>query len=412
ISAHEQAEQPLINTHPIAQQLDSVQLMTTYKAKGLEFEHVFLLSLHDDIWGKKARGNTSKLSLPANLQHIRYRGSSEDELRRLLFVAITRAKCGLYLTSHATKDNGASTEAVKYLQEYIDGDTRRSAVLPAGSDEVSNIDFSAEATMQAVETLWNARHLNLSADLKSLLQDRLSRYIMSPTHLNTFIDTDYGGPSVFLLNTLLRFPQAPGEDGEFGNAIHATLDWYQKHAGQSPTITQALDQFDNQLAKRYISRERMGDYRARGHHALKVYLQDRANLLSTEAKSEVDFRKEGVILGEARLSGKLDRIEIDPIQKTIDIVDFKTGKPAIKWDTSIKLQKYKQQLYFYKLLIEGSHSWTGYTVNSARLEFVEPLPNGSSAPPLYVQFSDIEMNATKELIAQTWAKIMTLDLQN
>ncbi len=412
ISAHEQADQPLLNTHPIAQSLDSVQLMTTYKAKGLEFEHVFLLSMHDDIWGKKARGNTSKLSLPANLQHIRYRGSSEDELRRLLFVAITRAKSGLYLTSHASKDTGKATEAVKYLQEYLDGDVRKSAVLPAGNDIVDTVAFSAEATMQAVDTLWHARHLELTADMRSLLSDRLARYMMSPTHLNTFIDTEYGGPSVFLLNTLLRFPQAPGEDGEFGNAVHATLDWLQKHGAEEPSMHRILEQFDTQLAKRYIGRDRMDDFRARGHHALSTYLHDRPSLLGADVKSEVDFRKEGVLLGEARLSGKIDRIEIDPIQKTIDIVDFKTGKPALKWDTSIKLQKYKQQLYFYKLLIEGSHSWAGYTVNSARLEFVEPLPNGSSAPPLYVQFSDIEMNTTKELIAQTWAKIMTLDLQN
>lgn len=126
IHSYRAADQPLINTHPIAQSTSSVQLMTTYKAKGLEFEHVYLLSVHDDVWGKKARSNTNKIALPANLQHIRYRGSSEDELKRLLFVAITRAKVGVYLTSHITKDNGKTTEPVKYLLEcwensYVQG---------------------------------------------------------------------------------------------------------------------------------------------------------------------------------------------------------------------------------------------------------------------------------------------------
>jgi DNA helicase-2/ATP-dependent DNA helicase PcrA len=410
LHAHEQAEQPLINTHPIAQSKDSVQLMTTYKAKGLEFEHVFLLSLHDDIWGKKARGNSNKLSLPANLQHIRYRGSNEDELRRLLFVAITRAKVGLYLTSHAQKDNGKSTEPVKYLQEFMDEDeTRRSAILPEGYNTVNELVMSADATMQAVETLWYARHLHLTAKLRDLLADRLAKYMMSPTHLNTFIDTEFGGPSVFLLQTLLRFPQAPGEDGEFGNAIHATLDWAQR-ASDRQTESKLLSQFDIQLDKRYISRDRRDDFRRRGHQALTTYLKERPLLFSQHAKSEVDFRQEGVLLGEARLSGKIDRIEIDEDTKTIHIVDFKTGKPAMKWDTSMKLQKYKQQLYFYKLLIEGSHSWAGYKVGSARLEFVEPLANGTIAPPLYVDFTDKDLAEIRTLITETWRKIMLLDL--
>lgn len=410
IHAYELAEQPLINTHPIAQKEDSVRLMTTYKAKGLEFEHVFLLSVHDDVWGKKARGAGSKLGLPANLQHVRYAGSSEDELRRLLFVAITRAKHGLYLTSHAMKDNGKATEPVKYLLEYTDGDTRKSTVLPDNNQDVSVIDFSAAETMQAVDTLWHSRHVHLDADLKSLLADRLKNYQMSPTHLNTFIDTEYGGPEVFLLQTLLRFPQAPNEDGEFGNAIHTTLDWYQKRLaeGKNISLPQVLAEFDKQLDKRYISRARLDDYRMRGHNALSSYIPASDHMFKKPAKSEVDFRKEGVILGEAHLTGKLDRIEIDEQNKTIDIVDFKTGAPLTKWDTSLKAQKYKQQLYFYKLLIEGSHSYAGYKVTSARLEFVEPDSRGNAVTALYVDFNDQELQKTKAFIAEIWQKIKDL----
>jgi RecB family exonuclease len=265
--------------------------------------------------------------------------------------------------------------------------------------------------MQAVDTLWHSRHLHLNAKLKSLLKERLTKYQMSPTHLNTFIDTEYGGPGVFLLQTLLRFPQAPGEDGEFGNAIHGTLDWYQHRLNeQKPqNLTKILAEFDKQLEKRYIASNRLDDFRSRGHHALKIYIPASEKMFTKPAQSEVDFRKEGVIVGEAHLTGKLDRIEIDEQNKTIDIVDYKTGKPATKWDTSIKLQKYRQQLYFYKLLIEGSHTFAGYKVNSARLEFIEPLPNGECAPALFVDFSNSEEKATRQLIANIWAKIMTLD---
>ncbi len=411
IQAYETAEQPLINTHPIAQSADSVQIMTTYKAKGLEFEHVFLLSVHDDVWGKKARSNSSKLSLPANLQHVRYQGSDEDELRRLLFVAITRAKHGLYLTSHANKDSGKSTEPVKYLLEYSDGDYRKSTVLPESKQTVQETHFSPEETMQAIDTLWDSRHLELTSDLKSLLQERLTRYVMSPTHLNTFIDTEHGGPEVFLLQTLLRFPQAPGEDGEFGSAIHGALDKLQNriNTGAKPTLSLLLSDFDKQLAKRYIAKDRMDDFRNRGHNALKSYFSISENMFTKTARSEVDFRNEGVVLGDARLTGKIDRLETDEASKTVDIVDYKTGKPLTKWDSSIKAQKYKQQLYFYKLLIEGSHTWAGYKVNSARLEFVEPDTQSRAVAPLQVIFEEKSENDIKSLIAEIWTKIQNLD---
>ncbi len=412
IKAHEEAEQPLINSHPIAQAQDSVQLMTAYKAKGLEFEHVFLLSVHDDVWGKKARANSNKLTLPANLQHVRYQGSSEDELRRILFVAITRAKQGLYLTSHANKDNGKATEPVKYLLEFDDGESRISSVLPKSKQSLQQTSFNAAETMHHIDTMWHSRHVQLDASLKSLLKNRLERYQMSPTHLNTFIDTEYGGPEQFLLNTLLRFPAAPGEDGEFGNAVHGTMDWYQKRidVGEKPNLQKILNEFDKQLSRRYIPDDRMDDFRNRGHHALKLYIPARENMFTQAAKAEVDFKKEGVLLGDAHLSGKIDRLEIDKANKTVNIVDFKTGKPHDKWERSIKLLKYKQQLYFYKFLIEGSHTWSGYKVAEARLEFVEPNADGKILPPLKIEFNETEEQEMKTLIQAVWEKIKDLDL--
>ena len=412
ITAYEVADQPLINTHPIAQSQESVQLMTAYKAKGLEFEHVFLLSVHDDVWGKKARGNSNKLSLPANLQHVRYQGSSEDELRRILFVAITRAKHGLHLTSHANKDNGKATEPVKYLLEYEDGGVRKTTVLPEAKQGLQQTSYDGQQTMQHVDTMWHSRHVMLDADLKSLLMPRLEKYQMSPTHLNTFIDMEYGGPEVFLLQTLLRFPQAPGEDGEFGNAVHMTLDWLQVRTanGERRTTEEVLNEFDRQLKRRYIPKGRMDDFGNRGRHALEKYLESSTKMFERQAKSEVDFRKEGVLVGEAHLSGKIDRLEIDKGAKTVNIVDFKTGKPHDKWDRSVKLLKYKQQLYFYRFLIEGSHTWAGYKVAEARLEFVEPTAEGKILEPLTISFDEQEEADMKALIQAIWQKIKTLDL--
>ncbi len=410
------AEQPLINSHPVAQKESAVQLMTAYKAKGLEFEYVFLLSVHDDIWGKKARSNSNKISLPSNLKYIRYFGSGEDELRRLLFVAVTRAKHGLYLTSHAFTDGGKATEPVKYLMESADGDgSRHTHILPAGYDSVIKNDFLDVSPEAAVELLWQQRLNQLEPTLKSLLSDRLQTYRMSPTHLNTYIDLEYGGPQVYLLQTLLKFPGAPGPDGEFGNSIHGTLDWYQKlvTGGKIPAIEQTIAEFERQIKRRYIDPARMDEYTNRGRRVLKSYITANKTMLNDPAQSEVDFYPQNILLdGQARLTGKIDRLEIDEKAKTIKIVDFKTGQPAVKWESSVKYLKYRQQLYFYKLLIENSRKYKGYKVLSGRLEFVEPDKSGRPAEPLVIEYESKAETEMKKLILKVWQQIQSLELDD
>ena len=408
---YQSAEQPLINSHPIAQAQSAVQLMTAYKAKGLEFESVFLLSVHDDIWGKKARRGANKISLPQNLKTIRYYGSDEDELRRVLFVAITRAKHRLYLTSHSVSDSGKASEPVKYLIEGLsESGERISAALPTTNQVVRKNTVSGKDLYRDIELLWQQRHIKLQPPLLSLLKERLETYQMSPTHLNSFIDLEYSGPEAFLLGTLLRFPHAPGEDGEYGNAIHSTLEWVEKNvvAGKKPSIAECLKFFETDLKKRYISPERRDHFLEKGKNTLSLYIKARQDMLAKPTKSEVDFRKEGVLVGLAHLSGKIDRLEVDDKNKTVEIADYKTGKTYTRWESKASLLKYKQQLYFYKLLVEESHSYRGYTVTSARLEFIEPDDDGHIVEPLYINFDQNEEQELKQLISVVWTAIQTL----
>lgn len=412
IRAYEIAEEPILNTHPLSLAEESVQLMTVYKAKGLEFEHVFLLSVHDDIWGKGARGQVNNLSLPTNLKHIRYKGSDEDELKRLLFVAITRAKIGLYMTSYARKDNGKSTMPVKYLREYSEGEMRYTTVLPKDKQVVNFIELPPSDSLTAVDTLWHQRHIKPLTSLKNLIAPRLAKFQLSPTNLNAFTDLTYGGPEQFVLQSILRFPQAPGVSGEYGNAVHYALERYQTKIiqGAKPTINTILRDFDDSLSKRYVPKEQMQNLRAKGHYSLTNYIEQRKSMFMRTAHIEVPFAHEGVTLGSARLTGKIDRLEVNERQKTIQIIDFKTGHSHSKWDKEVKLLKYQQQLYFYKILVENSSSWSNYRVEGARLEFVEPNGKGEIAPPLEVVFNDKDEASFKELIQAVWDCIQTLDL--
>jgi len=407
-----EAEQPLINTHPIAQAESAVQLLTVYKSKGLEYEYVYLPNMHDSVWGSSVRSAGNKLSLPPNLDHIRHDAPGEDNVRRLLFVAITRAKYGLIMTSHAKTESGKQNMPVKYMQETTGPDGRVSAVLPEANNHIIQTDREPEVLRTDVDTLWHSRHMELTPSLHSLLDERLKHYVMSPTHLNSFTNVEYSGPHTFLLSTLLRFPEAPTPDSIYGDALHRALEQYQKSwgAGEPYTIEVAIESFEHRLQRGFMSDADKLLYGARGARALTTYLRVHGARLQQPAGIEVDFRREGCTLNGAILTGKIDRLEIDSKQKTLRIIDFKSGQPSAKWGSTSKYMAYRQQLYFYALLIETSRTYRGYTVTSAALEFIEPLSNGECAPPLELAFNDAEYARFKQLVTAVWQHIQRLDL--
>lgn len=406
---YDAAEASLVNSHPIAQTDNAVQLMTAYKAKGLEFEHVFLLQAHDDIWGSASKGNSNKLTLPANLRHIRYTAGSDDERLRLFFVAITRARHNLYITSHITKESGKRTAPLKYLAE-ADG---LSALLPKHRQHINHVELTPSVHSQSIETLWRVGSIELPANLRSLLKDRLANYRMSPTHLNSFIDTEHAGPEAFLVGTLLRFPQAPSASGEYGTAIHNSLEWYQNqlNAGVTVRAEQVLRRYEHELTQRYLSTTDRAHFLAKGQACLRRYLAANAAMFAIPARAEVNFFSEGVTLGDAVLSGKIDRLEIDESAKTVRVVDYKTGSPLKSWQGTTKAHKYRQQLYFYKILLEHSVSWRGYKVLDARLEFIEPRSGEATvAPPLVLTFDAQDEAQLTALIQCIWRQIQTVSM--
>jgi RecB family exonuclease len=112
-----------------------------------------------------------------------------------------------------------------------------------------------------------------------------------------------------------------------------------------------------------------------------------------------------VTVGAAQLTGIVDNITIDPKTKTITVVDYKTGRSYSRWLQDARLYRYRRQLYLYKLLIENSTTYTGYTVTLGRLEFVEPDDNGR-INTLELEFNTAEMDRVKKLIAAMWKHVM------
>ncbi|MDB5181803.1 MAG: uvrD [Candidatus Saccharibacteria bacterium] len=413
IAMYEEAEQQMINTSPYAQQADAVQLMTVFKSKGLEFAHVFLPSSQDDVWGSSSRGNSNKVTLPANLEPIRHAGATDDERLRILFVALTRARLGLHLTSAVQNFSGKPTKRLKYLDEREQSDnTFRALVLPEKAQLVMSNDATAPE-LELLELDWRARHLSGITDvsMQGLLQERIKKYQLSPTHLTDFINLEYSGPQKFYFKTILKFPEAPLPDAQFGNAIHETLEWLQyrtSERGVVPSSVEAIDYFRIRMAAKRLTPERTALEIERGEKALSTWIKQRAHIFKPSDVAEKNFHNEGVFIDDVHMSGRVDRLEIDQAERTITVVDYKTGKPYASWRSDPKLHRYRLQLYCYKLLIEGSNSYKDYTVTKGRLEFIEADDQGH-IQPLELSFDTKELEQAKQLVGALWQHVHELN---
>jgi DNA helicase-2/ATP-dependent DNA helicase PcrA len=407
---HQSAGLKIIDSNPHTQTTNAVQVMTAYKAKGLEFEVVFVINAQDEVWGPTARSRSSSISLPKNLPIAPSSDGNNDKLR-LLFVALTRAKHSLHLTSYSqTLDNKLSPGLSFIMNQQ--GEPLRAAFAAEQIDK--------PASPQAVEILttdWAYRFRQVMADKSSLFEPILADYKLSVTHLNNFLDVVNGGPQYFLLHNLLRFPEAPTPSAAYGDAIHKTLQWAHiqlRQTGSLSTIEATQAYFDDILARKQLRSADHKRLQQRGHQALELYFKQRGSYFLAKDSLERGFNNEGVVINGAKLSGKIDKLSFKNDGQA-SVIDFKTGKPAKSWQgkdeyEKLKLHKYRQQLLFYKLLIENSASFMGkYVVNEGGLEFIEADEQGKLVANLDIQFNSEELQNFIKLIGAVWEHIMNLD---
>lgn len=405
IDLHRSTKTRLTHIRPQASALGgAINLMTAHKSKGLEFPHVFVIGAIDSAWGEKVRSRSRLIRYPANLQ-LQPAGTSYDERLRLFFVAMTRAKTTLTMTYSQTNDAGSDTMIASFLTDHTP------TVIPAAD--------TPAAQLTVAQTDWNTRlSTPITAELKDVLASTLETYKLSITHLNNFLDVSRGGPQNFLLNNLLRFPSAKNPAASYGTAIHASLQQLHNLLGADhrlPPTERILHYFRTSLEAQHLPPDDFALYLDKGTAALTAFLDAKSSDFHDTELAELDFAHQGVVVGGARLTGKLDVADIDKHNKTIFVTDYKTGKPSHSWKGAsdyekIKLHKYRQQLMFYQLLVTSSRDYSNFSFTGARLQFVEPDMKTGDILSLEDTFSEEELAEFARLIGVVWRKITTLEL--
>lgn len=389
----------------IGDETASVHLLSAHGAKGLEFEHVYIINAADSVWGQSARSKSSLISYPANLR-LRQHNNTLEERLRLFFVAMTRAKQNLTISYAASSDTAKPQLKPSFLEESDALDFTR----PVAT-------HTAQTTLQTVEHLWRDAATTLPpGDMQKALAPVLEKFQLSATSLGAFLDVTKGGPRAFLTEQLLHFPSAKSSHASFGSAIHTTLQRlhiFTNQHGHLPPEEDALHLFEQALDTQQLSATDYEHFLHKGFDALTVFLGEKASEFRASQQAELDFSHQGAQLGKARLKGNLDLVELDPKQRSARIIDYKTGSSFAAWGRGsaydqIKSHHYKQQLLFYAILMRQSRDYATYSVDHLGIQFVEPNKAGRIVD-LTLTPTDEDIKRTEQLIGAVWQRIMQLD---
>ena len=407
-----------IKSKTLISKANSVRLMTAHKSKGLEFEHVFIHACLDKVWKSK---NRLKLRLPPTLINITSALIEKDEdERRLFYVALTRAKHGLYLFYHVMNEKGQEQTPCIFISEL----SRQKEVISIDYTKVEDSEQYQALELEKLAYRFKPKaHQELIPE-KDFIDSLLENYKMSITHLNNFLFC----PRKFFYQNLLRVPSAKDRSSSFGTAVHASLcELLKRFQSRPPQNDNDHEEMLKYLKEQYelsLDRERLpekdhNDLLQRGINALTAYYNHYKNTFNANVLLEFNFDPYGLHLEGIQITGKLDKIEIlDQQNSVINVVDYKTGQYASGKKKLSLGQDYHRQIVFYQLLCNLANS-TGlfkYKMKSGEIDFIQKHDDGFEKSSITVSSEDLE--ELKILIRDTYYKIkdhdfrMTDELEN
>ncbi len=402
------ANMPLTVTSPYRDADEAVQILTAHKAKGLEFEYVFILTADHSAWGS-GKGNNNLLLLPNNLTQIRHTGMTDGERIRILYVALTRAKHTIYITNALHDYNNKEQDRLEYFAENIvkvDGEEKlASPYLPSGFGETRYAIPSVEVREKSVKN-WVSSYVDKTPDVRLLYKERIKNWKMSASALTSFIDIVYAGPQSFFKSYILNTPREPETESLVtGTLMHSV---FEAVTNKGISNDEAIQLFLEELDKYDVESQIKQKIREKGPEYLLVALNEFGDILKN-GEAEVNLGPDKLVVDGIPVTGKVDHITIDEENKIIEIYDFKTSQyHSNKWRSHNTLYKYMLQLEFYKLLLKNSPRYSKYKILKAHILFVIPDNDGLVYDKEYI-FNDDDEAELHALMQAVYKQVTSLD---
>jgi ATP-dependent DNA helicase UvrD/PcrA len=281
----------------------AVRVLTVHKAKGLEFTVVIVVGLVQGRFPWPSRADVIELPDPL-LKDVPPAGDFHlQEERRLFYVAMTRAKDALYLTSARDYGGRRERKVSQFVLEALD--LPRDAARPARTSALEEIRGAAGPDESGLGT-----EPPLAPDAPLELSHRQ-------------VDDYQTCPLKYRYVHVLRVPIRRHHAVVYGETLHRAVEHYlrRRAAGLYTPLEDLLDVFEREWRNEgFLTSAHEAARKAAGRAALTRFWHEEEASGTKPAAVEREF---GVALGPDRLRGRWDRI--DEAAEGAVIIDYKSS---------------------------------------------------------------------------------------
>ena len=339
---------------------DMVRIMTIHAAKGLEFRYVFVVNLVAQKFPTRAMRDAIELPEGVGSQPPEVGDSHLEEERRLFYVAMTRAKEGLFFTSADDYGGARKRKISQFLHE---------------------LGYTQPESPATILALIDEDTATSPADTSKIKMPIPKQF--SFTQLAAFKTC----PLQYKFAHVLKVPVMGKWTFSFGKTMHNTLQrfftlWLERTGKKQtslfesqPSQLEGLPVSLHELLSAYDacwqddwfenddSREK---YREQGMATLKQLWAQYHAAPPTPLYVEQGFTMK---IGDIAVKGRIDRI--DAFEDGIEIIDYKTGSPKTELTIDDKEQLLLYQLSAVQILgLKPKRLTYHYLADNSRVSFL------------------------------------------
>ncbi len=315
---------------------NGITLSTLHGAKGLEFEHVFIIGSDEKSWNRT--NHLNKFSFLPNLVSGAVEKTPEDEKRRLMYVGVTRAKKGLSLTY----DNAAGKRSsCPFAKELLDS---------GGQIAECKIQHKTLETIQRLllQPAFVPQAEMFDTQKATML---LAKKGLSPSAVNTYINC----PTQYYYSYVMGVPENDRYNLAYGDAVHKTLEWtfgQLRKTKKSPTDEMIRTVFETKMTphRSAFTTEQWQKYLKRGAENVPWFVKTTIQDGRYNGTFELEKQLEGEVSG-VRMKGSADMILTT--DAGAQIIDFKTSAPDTKMSPDNARQLLIYRIIFGRNALKG-----------------------------------------------------------
>jgi len=312
-----------------------VHVRTIHSSKGNEYDYVYLMGLEKTKW-EEAKEPTIKVPKILN-QFINAEGNDEEDLRRLLYVGLTRAKKEIAISYHRESGSGKKLHLSNLLSNLV---------------ENSTVSLIENNSLQLPNPLNETYLLDLDNETLELMRSKMIDFKMSPSSTNSWEECQ----NKFFFHNICKLPGTTSAALSFGSMVHKALE--ELALIDSNTITDAV--ITHKVHEVFIRYQyhfhpfHRSKYRKFATTIINSYLE-KFRITATPFKTEDYLTCE--LENGVKLNGFIDKIDVKGNRALC--IDYKTNKYTERLDPFISEtdhgSNYWNQGMIYRYLIEANY---------------------------------------------------------